>query len=111
MIGTEIALERMKKVPNKGTIINTASMAGIYPGFNVDSVAYFVSKTGVVSLTRTLDAAFSETGVEVKALCPAWANTEIVSSIVKDKAEVDEHVNKMGGLMTPEYVAEAFYSL
>ena len=32
MNGTEIALERMKKQPNKGTIVNTASMAGIMTG-------------------------------------------------------------------------------
>ena len=32
MNGTEIALERMKKQPKKGTIVNTASMAGIMTG-------------------------------------------------------------------------------
>jgi len=112
MIGTEIALERMKKQPTKGTIINIASMAGIGTGFSADSLAYFVSKHGVVTLTRTLDASFAETGVEVKALCPAWADTEIVSGVVKEKKEsVLRIVKKHGGLMTTEYVAEAFYSL
>jgi len=113
MTGTEIALERMKKQPKKGTIVNTASMAGIMAGFSEESLAYFVSKHGVVTLTRTLNASFHESGVEVKAICPAWADTEIVSGV--DGAERKEAVNKLvkahGGLMTTEYVAEAFYSL
>merc|ERR1712226_1336822 len=79
MNGTEIALERMKKQPKKGTIVNTASMAGIMTGFAEDALPYFVSKHGVVTLTRTLNASFQESGVEVKALCPSWADTEIVS--------------------------------
>merc|ERR1712212_282343 len=85
MTGTEIALERMKKNPKKGTIVNTASMAGIMTGFAEDALSYFVSKHGVVTLTRTLNASFHESGVEVKAICPAWADTEIVSGVDGDE--------------------------
>ena len=116
MNGTEIALERMKKQPKKGTIVNIASMAGIgngeaplpqvsclllkcYPGFSEESVSYFVSKHGVVTLTRTLNASFQESGVlmdlhlpppgvEVKALCPSWADTEIVSGAEGEERQV-----------------------
>jgi len=113
MTGTEIALERMKKQPKKGTIVNTASMAGIMTGFAEDTLSYFVSKHGVVTLTRTLNASFHESGVEVKAICPAWTDTEIVSGV--DGPERKEAINKIvkahGGLMTTEYVAEAFHSL
>jgi len=113
MNGTEIALERMKKQPGKGTIVNIASMAGIGNGFSEESVSYFVSKHGVVTLTRTLNASFQESGVEVKALCPAWADTEIVSGVAGDdrKAVVNKTVAKHGGLMTVEFVAEGFHSL
>merc|ERR1712059_70307 len=111
MIGTELALERMKKTGTQGTILNTASMAGIAPGLSVDMLAYSVSKHGVVCLTRTLNVGYKETGVEVKALCPAWTDTEIVSGVKTNKAGVDATVKKMGGLMTVEHVAEGFYSL
>merc|ERR1712141_367021 len=118
MTGTEIALERMKKQTKKGTIVNTASMAGIMTGFAEDAMGYFVSKHGVVQLTRTLNKSFHDSGVEVKALCPSWADTEIVSGVgdgMEDGAErksaVNKIVNAMGGLMTTEYVAEAFFSL
>ena len=95
MNGTEIALERMKKQPKKGTIVNIASMAGIgngeaplpqvsclllkcYPGFSEESVSYFVSKHGVVTLTRTLNASFQESGMfsghsfELSDFLPSW---------------------------------------
>lgn len=121
MIGTEIALERMKEQPTKsyngeqasrGTILNIASMAGIATGFNEELLSYFVSKHGVVTLTRTLNASFKESGVEVKALCPMWADTEIVSGVRDEqKATLNAMVAKHGGLMTVEYVAEAMNSL
>merc|ERR1711970_249977 len=113
MTGTEIALERMKKQPKKGTIVNTASMAGIMTGFAEDALSYFVSKHGVVTLTRTLNASFHESGVEVKAICPSWADTEIVSGVDGDerKDTINKLVKSHGGLMTTEFVAEAFFSL
>jgi len=131
MNGTEIALERMKKQPKKGTIVNTASMAGIMTGgatnigcgvlkqpppgegFAEDALPYFVSKHGVVTLTRTLNASFQESGVEVKALCPSWADTEIVSGAEGEErqAALKKLVSLHGGLMTVEFVAEAFHSL
>ena len=56
MLGTEIALERMRAAGKSGQIINTASMAGIGPGLSEKMLAYTVSKHGVVALTRTLGA-------------------------------------------------------
>ena len=56
MLGTEIALERMRKFNKAGQIINTASMAGLGPGLSEKMLAYTVSKHGVVALTRTMGA-------------------------------------------------------
>ena len=56
MLGTEIALERMRAAGKCGQIINTASMAGIGPGLSEKMLAYTVSKHGVVALTRTMGA-------------------------------------------------------
>jgi len=112
MNGTEIALERMKKAGKPGQIINTASLAGFGPGVNAEMSPYTVSKHGVVALTRTM--AKEDSGVMHKAICPAWTDTNIVSSATTDKAQksaLNKHINKMGGLMTPEYVAEGFFRL
>merc|ERR1711887_262524 len=112
MTGTEIAMERMRKSPKKGQIINVASMAGLGPGLSEDMVGYTVSKTGVIALTRTMAKAVASHGVVTKCICPAWTDTEIVSSVdTKDKPKLKGHIQKFGGMMTPEYVAEGFYRL
>lgn len=116
MTGTDIALQRMKKALKKGSIVNTASMAGIVTGMGEDMIGYSVSKHGVVALTRTLAKDYSHHGVSIKAICPAWTDTEIVSSardraIDRNKKMLSQSINRQGGLMTPEYVAEGFYNL
>ena len=62
-------------------------------------------------MTRTL--AIEKNNIQHKAICPAWTDTEIVSSASQGQSKValDNHIQKMGGLMTPEYVAEGFYRL
>jgi NAD(P)-dependent dehydrogenase (short-subunit alcohol dehydrogenase family) len=61
-----------------GGIINVASAAafGAAPGM----AAYNVSKAGVVSLSETLAAELSGTGVAVTVLCPTFVKTNIVES-------------------------------
>merc|ERR1711944_252406 len=105
MTGTDIALQRMKKASKKGSIVNTASMAGIITGPGEDMIGYSVSKHGVVALTRTLAKDYSHHGVSIKAICPAWTDTEIVSSardraIDRNKKMLSQSINRQGGLMT-----------
>lgn len=59
-------------------IINVASAAafGAAPGM----AAYNVSKAGVLSLSETLAAELSGTGVNVTVLCPTFVKTNIVTS-------------------------------
>ena len=56
MAGTELAMERMglDKGGKGGLIVNTASLAGIVPGWDTELHSYFASKHAVVSITRTL---------------------------------------------------------
>jgi len=111
MNGTEIALERMNKAGKPCQIINTASLAGFAPGVDAKMTPYTVSKHGVVAMTRTM--AVSNNGILHKAICPAWTDTEIVSTAgqAQDSSDLKAHIQKMGGLMTPEFVAEGFYRL
>lgn len=59
-------------------IVNVASGAafGALPGMG----AYNVSKAGVRSLSETLAAELSGTGVRVTVLCPSFVKTNIVES-------------------------------
>jgi NAD(P)-dependent dehydrogenase (short-subunit alcohol dehydrogenase family) len=62
-----------------GHIVNTASMAGHYPGHN----AYAASKWAVVSITEGLFHQLRTQGstVGVSCLCPGWVATDIATSV------------------------------
>ena len=59
-------------------IVNTASMAGHFPGHS----AYSASKWAVVAITEGLyhDQRLRAAGVGVSCLCPGWVNTAIMES-------------------------------
>ena len=61
-----------------GHIVNTASMAGHFPGHS----AYTASKWAVVGITEGLyhDEQLRAAGVGVSCLCPGWVNTAIADS-------------------------------
>lgn len=109
--GTEVALDRMSRQAGGqgGLIVNTASLAGILKGFNRDMASYYVAKHGVVVLTRTLgqDHLARKSGVEHMAICPAFAETDIIENLGVKKETLEEKE----GIMTPEYVADCFLKL
>jgi NAD(P)-dependent dehydrogenase (short-subunit alcohol dehydrogenase family) len=76
-LGCKVAGSRMLKVKN-GTIINIASLYGIvsphhplYEDCSISQpVAYSVSKSGVISLTKYLGSLWAKSGVRVNCLTP-----------------------------------------
>jgi NAD(P)-dependent dehydrogenase (short-subunit alcohol dehydrogenase family) len=62
-----------------GHIVNTASMAGLMPGF---SPAYDASKHAVVAISEGLYSTLRTTGlpIGVSCLCPGWIRTGILDS-------------------------------
>jgi NAD(P)-dependent dehydrogenase (short-subunit alcohol dehydrogenase family) len=62
-----------------GHIVNTASIAGLYPGFGP---SYDASKHAVVAMTEGLftSLATAELPVGVSCLCPGWVKTGIIDS-------------------------------
>jgi NAD(P)-dependent dehydrogenase (short-subunit alcohol dehydrogenase family) len=67
-----------------GGIINVASAAGFTAAPRM--AAYNVSKAGVVSLSETLAAELSGTGVIVSVLCPTFVRTNIFAGELIDPA-------------------------
>src|SRR5690242_16874253 len=87
-----------------GGIINVASAAafGAAPGM----AAYNVSKAGVLSLSETLAAEMSGTGVHVTVLCPTFVNANIVESgrITAQSTQLADQLMRWIGF-SPERVA------
>ncbi|WP_237569872.1 SDR family NAD(P)-dependent oxidoreductase [Mycolicibacterium lacusdiani] len=85
-------------------IINVASAAafGAAPGM----AAYNVSKAGVLSLSETLAAELSGTGIGVTALCPTFVKTGIVESgrITAQSTQLADRLMRLTGF-SPERVA------
>merc|ERR1711970_58160 len=112
MSASEMALERMKGRPGC-KIVNIGSVAGLTSGESRHMSSYFVSKRAVVELTRCLAASRKhEHHVDVQCLCPAWADTNIVSSVegANAKSWVKKSANSLG-MMPVEDVGNAMMEL
>jgi NAD(P)-dependent dehydrogenase (short-subunit alcohol dehydrogenase family) len=92
-----------------GNIVNIASNAGIQ-GVPY-SLAYSMSKGGVVQLTRSLAVEFLKTTLRVNAIAPAGTNTNIVASVsFPEDMDLDLAVRMAGlrGIAEPEEIAALF---
>jgi len=111
--GTNIAMDHMGKDKggSGGLIVNVASILGLFCAEQPKGYQYNVSKSAVVTLTRCIgnELYYSRTGVKVMCLCPSVAQTPILSGCTE--AEIAKMKEDVGGLMTPEFVAEALVKL
>jgi NAD(P)-dependent dehydrogenase (short-subunit alcohol dehydrogenase family) len=92
-----------------GNIVNIASNAGLQ-GVPY-SVAYCMSKGGVIQLTRSLAVEFLKTTLRVNAIAPAGTNTNIVASATFPTDMDPDLARRMGGLRglaEPEEIAGLF---
>jgi NAD(P)-dependent dehydrogenase (short-subunit alcohol dehydrogenase family) len=92
-----------------GNIVNIASNAGLQ-GVPY-SVAYAMSKGGVVQLTRALAVEFIKTTLRVNAIAPAGTNTNIAAAAAfPDDMDRDLGTRMAGyrGMAEPEDVAAVF---
>lgn len=85
VFGVQAALPALR-ARGGGTIVATASMAGIVP-VALDPL-YAANKHAVVGLARSLGELFAPEGITVTALCPSYAHTAIVEPALAFLEEV-----------------------
>ncbi len=71
---TRYALKAL--IESKGTILNTASMAGVMGQQN--HAAYVASKGGMISLTKAMAIDYARYGIRVNVVCPAGVWTPML---------------------------------
>jgi NAD(P)-dependent dehydrogenase (short-subunit alcohol dehydrogenase family) len=102
--GCHVFAPILREAGHPAGIINVASAAafGAAPGM----AAYNVSKAGVLSLSETLAAELSGSGVNVTVLCPTFVKTNIVESgrITAQSTQLADRLMRWTGF-TPERVA------
>lgn len=75
--GIEIFGPLIERHGEGGHIVSTASIAGLISG---SSIAYNVSKYGVVALSEGLRLDLAPRGIGVSVLCPGFIRTQIIDS-------------------------------
>lgn len=92
----------------KGSIVNTASGVGLV-GFAGQS-AYAASKHGVLGLTKSAALEYGSQGVNINAICPGTARTEMVDNALTQRPELEQELRALhpiGRIATPQEIAEA----
>lgn len=106
VIVTQSVLRHMLK-RKYGRIVNIASAAGKMGGI-ATSLAYDVSKAGMIVMTKSLARQFSRYGITVNAVAPSFTDTDMLKDlkVTGRKTELAE-LNIIQRLATPYDVANA----
>ena len=89
MLGARAAGRHMVE-QGKGVILNTASIAGSYPGFGVPD--YRAAKAGVIAFTRSLAIELGPFGVRVNSISPGPIRTGIVAMNAEMGEEIADRI-------------------
>jgi NAD(P)-dependent dehydrogenase (short-subunit alcohol dehydrogenase family) len=99
-----------------GTIVATASMAGLVPA-PFDPI-YAANKHAVVGLVRSIGDSYAAEGVRVHALCPSFAYTNIIKGSEQTLIdmgfpiiEVSDVVDAFGRLLESETTGDCWYAI
>lgn len=71
---------------NSGRIINIASRAA-FRGDTAEYLAYAASKSGMISLTRSIARAYGKQGIKAFLVAPGFTNTDMAQSFIEKYGE------------------------
>ncbi|MEO7022051.1 MAG: SDR family NAD(P)-dependent oxidoreductase [Ktedonobacteraceae bacterium] len=110
-LGIKYGAAAMLKTGQGGSIINTASVAGIVG--NPGSVAYSTSKAACIHLTRTAALELARSHIRVNAIAPAFTATPMVDAMLSTHRDPERARQTLGNLIplgrlgTAEEIANA----
>jgi 3-oxoacyl-[acyl-carrier protein] reductase len=87
-----------------GVVVNNASTAAYFPSRGL--VAYNVSKSALVMLTRVLALEWARDGVRVVGVAPGKIDTDLVQPILRWSEQTDRPLNPMGRIGADREVAD-----
>ncbi|MCG8693716.1 MAG: glucose 1-dehydrogenase [Minwuiales bacterium] len=90
LLGMKYAAPVMKR-QGKGSIISTASVAGITTSWSTPHV-YNTAKAAVIHLTRSVALELGEHGVRVNCICPGFIATPIFGRAMDLPSQMDDQV-------------------
>ena len=101
LVGPFLAIKHaspIMRAAGKGSIICTASVAGIRSG--AGGIPYSASKAGVINLVQTTANVLYGTGVRVNAICPGLIETGMTAPIYKNARErgTDDKIGQLNPL-------------
>lgn len=107
-LGLKYVLKVMEE-QGSGSIINTASTAGIRPEHSV--AVYSASKHAVIGLTKGAALEYANKGIRINALCPGGVQTALTAGVADQFAEggyIPEEISTMriGRYAEPNELAE-----
>jgi len=91
--------------PSGGRIINVSSTAGILP--NHFALAYSVSKSALIHLTKTLAKELGKDNITVNCVCPGIVKTPIHESYHATETELEEFYARRGAAFPLGRVGES----
>lgn len=109
---TQLILPLMRKTGRGGSIIFTASAAGLVGSYTTP--LYTLTKAGVIGLAKALAVHLASDGIRVNAVCPGPVRTPMLPGFMQKGAEATDEVADLystrvplGRVAEPEEVAEA----
>ncbi len=90
----------------KGSIINTSSIVGVYGNFGQTN--YAATKFGVIGFTKTWAKEQGRKGIRTNAVCPGFIATSIIDDMPKEVIEGMESKVPMKRLGQPDELANVY---
>ena len=101
-LGSKYAARIMKKNPLGGSIINTASIAGM--GGGSGPLAYSAAKAGVINFCKNAAIELGEFKIRVNAISPGTINTPLLATAIED-SKLEQPIKDFGMPIDIAYTA------